>query len=394
MLRLRRLHDLVEARTAPHGLALVRIIIGTALILRAIEGGHIIAGVVAPSNIRVPYGFGAAPMTPDFVLFFQALWLVSAAAFTIGFLTRLNGAVLTAILTYTLFIDQQTYSNHLFLLAIIALLLTVGDSGAAYSVDARGGRPVRIHAWPVFLLKVQLSFVYGFTALAKMNATYLSGLVFLHTIRQTSLIPFPVSLRTAPVLAAIAAASVALELWLAFALWNPRWRRHAVVLGVVFHAFMVLLMRAAEATQLFVFAVSTMSLYLLFFDHDPTPVKLYVGGRCRACARIVSWVRRADRMSLVQTIESDAGVAPEHGLRPAHAYIVLEGARVAGVQALAQMCRSLPLGYQPFRLLALPGVGAVADSFGRRAFAHQYGSGRADGSSWEDVRPPVPESRS
>ena len=73
-----------------------------------------------------------------------------------------------------------------------------------------------------------------------------------------------------PLLLALSWVSIALELWLAGALWRPRWRRTAVVVGAAFHAGMVALLPPGVRVQLAIFAVEMLALYLVFFDDRVT----------------------------------------------------------------------------------------------------------------------------
>src|SRR4029079_19384281 len=88
------------------------------------------------------------------------------------------GVILTLSMAYTLFFDQQLYSNHLYLATLVMLLLTIAESGARFSLDARwaGGRDL-ILEWPIVLLKIQISIVYFYAALLKINSQYLSGVM-------------------------------------------------------------------------------------------------------------------------------------------------------------------------------------------------------------------------
>ena len=94
----------------------------------------------------------------------------------LGLRTRLCGTILTLSMAYTLFFDQQLYSNHLYLATLVVLLLTIADSAARWSLDARRlGRRDLILEWPTLLLKIQISIVYFYAALLKINPQYLSG---------------------------------------------------------------------------------------------------------------------------------------------------------------------------------------------------------------------------
>ena len=65
------------------------------------------------------------------------LWLVGGVMLMVGWHARIGGGMLTLALAASLLSDQQIYSNHLYLMLPVAALLTVADSGAAISLDAR-----------------------------------------------------------------------------------------------------------------------------------------------------------------------------------------------------------------------------------------------------------------
>mgnify|MGYP006199594577 CR=1 FL=1 len=91
-----------------------------------------------------------------------------------------------------LFSDQQLYSNHLYLMVIVVGLLTAGDGGAALSLDAmRRGARETVPTWPMWLLRVQVSIVYGSAALSKVNLTYLSGSVVASYLRRDGPLAVP-----------------------------------------------------------------------------------------------------------------------------------------------------------------------------------------------------------
>src|SRR6185369_9344845 len=78
--------------------------------------------------------------------------------------------------------------------------------------------------WPILLLKLQLSIVYLFAALSKLNSQYLSGFMLAPNFRKSLMFP-------PRVLSAFAAASILVEVFLAFALWSMRLRKPAVING-------------------------------------------------------------------------------------------------------------------------------------------------------------------
>ena len=80
--------------------------------------------------------------------------------------------------TYVFLLDQTNYLNHFYLLSIMLGLLTVVPGGACLSVDAwlrRSRGPWRVHAWAVWLLRLQLGIVYFLAGVAKLNRDWLGG---------------------------------------------------------------------------------------------------------------------------------------------------------------------------------------------------------------------------
>ena len=105
----------------------------------------------------------------------------------------------------------------MYFLLLLLLLLTVSDSDAVLSVRwLRNGQADRdILAWPTWLFKIQLSLVYFYTAVAKVNPTFLRGDVFAERLT------LPGPLTTPAALMLLAAGAVAVEFFLSFALWVP-----------------------------------------------------------------------------------------------------------------------------------------------------------------------------
>lgn len=189
-----------------------------------------------------------------------ALLLLSAPRGDLGRVLARGGAWLLVISAVPLLWDAETYRNHLYLLAVVALVLALFDE--------------RHHA-P--LLRAQTTIVYAFAALLKVNGTYLSGArleaeltanpVWLALGMDTSLLP------------ALAVASVAAEAFLAVALWFPAMRRAAFGVGVGLHVGIVAFTwtHPLVLLELVVFNALLMSLWLAFRGYtpgvEPSPVE-------------------------------------------------------------------------------------------------------------------------
>lgn len=240
---------LFSERVPARSIVLLRVVIGLVSIFRGIEEWRVMLRVFRPGIVRFPM-FDFLPVIGSrAAMGLLVVWLVSAFAFTIGAWVRISGLLLAATMGATLFIDQQLYFSHLYLLALIVLLIALA---------APENRSETVLYWPILLLKLQLSIVYLFAALSKMNSQYLSGFMLAANFRK-SLIPPPT------VLSAFAVASILVEVFLAFALWSTRLRKPAVIIGIVFHAGMVFSLAPTVIAQLALFAVECLALYPLFF---------------------------------------------------------------------------------------------------------------------------------
>jgi uncharacterized membrane protein YphA (DoxX/SURF4 family) len=276
MQRIESLFQIVTRRTDARAVAIVRMLVGLAAIGFAFEAWANIGRVLSPQVVNMPY-IAWYPVLPAALLpLLIGVWLCAALAFALGFGTRLCGAILTLSMAYTLFLDQQLYSNHLYLATLVVLLLTIADSGARFSLDARrSGRRDLILEWPILLLKIEISIVYFYAALLKINPQYLSGVMLTTFWPLDQLAALPSSWAWVPSILAVA--SILLELFLAVALWLPRWRWLALAAGIGFHMLIIWTGGAQPGIPdipFAIFALVTIAPYALFFDF---PVRQAVG---------------------------------------------------------------------------------------------------------------------
>jgi uncharacterized membrane protein YphA (DoxX/SURF4 family) len=259
---------LIDAHVDPRPLAITRILVGLALIFGGLELMIYLDQVLAPNVVPMPYLPWLPRMPHAWVSWFTIVWCVSALCVAIGFLTRLSGTVLTLVIAYALLVDHQTYSNHLYLYALMAFLLTLADSGAAFSYDAwRAKRQDTIRRWPVLLICWMVSIVYIYAVACKINPEYLAGNVLKSFVVADGLALVPLAWQTSFLLV-LSYATLITELFLAIALWFRRWRVAALVLGVLFHAALVFTGGRALGVpdiQLLLFAVVTVAPYAAFF---------------------------------------------------------------------------------------------------------------------------------
>jgi hypothetical protein len=255
---------LVSRETASRPLAAARIIFGVAALLKAWDIYDKLEHVATDGVFLLPYAQWLPTPSATIVVAILVVWVAGGAAFTLGWRTRWAAGALLAGIGAAFFLDQQLYSNHHYLMLVLAVLFTLADSGATWSLDARrAGRRETVTAWPVDLLKIQLSIVYGFAAVSKLNAVYLGGDVLDTYVRWLGPWEFPDAWQVPAVLVTLAVTSIAAEAFCAVGFWFRRTRIAAVVVGFGLHAAIVATM--TNRLALTVFSLAMFALYALFF---------------------------------------------------------------------------------------------------------------------------------
>jgi hypothetical protein len=176
-------------------------------------------------------------------------WAGLGAAVAAGIAVRVTGALLAALIGYVVTLDQQTYSSHVYLLALTSGLLAVAHTKS-------GREPA------VALLRWQLVIVYAFAAASKINPVFLSGLVIAANLR-----PVFQGIRSFPMMMSLAVATVAGEGFVAWSLLRPKWRTAGAAIGVVLHIGFVVMI--TETVAMIVFAMICLSMYPLFWLPKP-----------------------------------------------------------------------------------------------------------------------------
>lgn len=287
---MRCLQQLVRSSVDPTTAGWCRLVlVGPALVLASLDLGR------AVSELASVEAFGALPWhpaaaLPDYrlVVAILVILLVAALAYWIGYCTRVAGWVALAGLTLLLLCDQTLYQNERYLLWHVLLLFLLADAGAAFSIDAlRGGRR-SVPAWPLALLGLLPLIVYGYTALGKVNAPYFTGGTFATRFaNQHALLTMPDAWRTPEFFGGLAIAVLLLEAGLAIGFAVPRLRRTAIVLGLGFHAGVMVVMPASTG-YLMAFAVlgltmvATYPFALCGFGSESQPSILTVKSRFRS----------------------------------------------------------------------------------------------------------------
>ena len=342
----------------PRPLGLTRVIIGAAALIRCFIALPVLLALTHPATLRVPYAEWVPDPTTPLVLSLISLWAVSALLFTLGWRVPLTGTILLVSIVSALALDQQTYGNHLYLMAWLVLLLTLASAGSGLDVHRRDQPVMR---WPVLLLMAQLSIVYGFSAATKLNDTFLSGRVLGENLG-TGLLGFPDALRTSSFLSIVAALALFVELFIAVFMWRRRFRPAAFILGLGLHISITLLM--APTMDLVIFSLEMFALYPLFLTQEK--LVLVWDDRCDSCR---DWVRRLERLDLLQTVESVGATDPTNTIPAADVtrsmHLIHAGETSNGFRAITGTLEHLVPTLWIAPLLRLPGVSQLGERWYR-----------------------------
>lgn len=373
---MRWLRHRLERTVSARALGVVRIAVGITAILKAGELAPVLARFDDSATLRIPYHDGLAIVDIGAPVLLAA-WVATSLLFAAGAWTTVAGIALSIILVGVLLADQQLYSNHLYLLFLLVGLLTIGRAGVEISIDERRGRGrPQVSGWPVDLLRVQISIVYGFAALAKLNAIYLSGSVVAVYLRRDGALAVPGEWRTFEAMAVLSILSIMTEAFIAIALWLPRWRSAAFVVGLSLHIGIAIWFDPPN--QLVIFGMMILPTYLLFLDAPPRSRALIWDDSCGFCGRVVGWLKRLDWLHALHPIpSSDAHLCEALGVSQADADQAIQlvfrsnGRRVSGFAAVQEVLRVLPISFLFAPLLRLPPIMALGGRAYRRVAARR-----------------------
>ena len=108
---------------------------------------------------------------------FYALGLL-AILITVGLWYRVSAALFWLEFTYVFLLEKGHYLNHLYLVCLISFLMIFVPAHRSFSLDARRNPKLRsdtVPAWALVLLVTQISVIYIFGGLAKLNGDWLRG---------------------------------------------------------------------------------------------------------------------------------------------------------------------------------------------------------------------------
>lgn len=347
----------LATRTVPaRPLGVFRAAIG----LAAVVHGFDLAALLARQD--GDFGSGAVVLPGDLWPLPAVLWFAGAGCLLVGYRSRWAALSLAA-LTAFLFIFADVYSNHLYYLATLAFLLSLTDCGAYASIDARRRSvPDEVPGLAVTLIQLQVSVVYFFSAIGKVNFDFLLGNVLFFRTQDAYVLPDPEPVASVAVFMTLAVGATALELFIAVGLWFARLRPLAFASGLALHAGMIVMLSNTPQRfgRLAIFALLALSSYLLFV-RAPAGARVVVSGAVSPYARWVRWFERLDWFGALR-FRTDPSV---DGLQ----LVELDGTVHGGFDAVRRVLGVLPVSALWAPYLALRPLRSIGERLYRRAAA-------------------------
>ena len=244
------LHKILFRSTSIAPLITFRVLFGGLMMvgaLRFMQQGWIERLYVAPTFFFKFYGFEwVSVLSPIGMYLLYSLIALSAACIMLGFFYRLATILFFLSFTYSELIDSTNYLNHYYLVCLLGFLLIFIPAHRSHSLDVwRKPQWKRslVPVWTINCIILQLSLVYCFAGIAKLNSDWL--------LRAMPLAIWLPTKADWPLLGQLFAQSwtayafswtgALYDLTIPFFLLHPRTRPFAYIAVIVFHVLTKLL---------------------------------------------------------------------------------------------------------------------------------------------------------
>jgi hypothetical protein len=252
--------------------------------------------------------------------------------------------------------DPGFYSNNNYLLMMLVFLVSLGECGGAFSLDAwiRGKRSDESRAWPGYLICIQISAMYFYSGVIKINEVFLSGATLLTDTRLgrlqvLSIWPYLIS--------SVALVVVLTELFLGFAFWFRKTRPVAFVVGFGLHAGIFLIMVSSQTPAMIVFGLASVTAYLFFLDSRKESRTMLIPASLPGAARLAQMLLRFDILRLLKPVQGNV----------TDLTVEYEGQREEGGKALTMLLEAIPPLFLIASVLRLPGLRDLTQTFNEQA---------------------------
>lgn len=164
----------------------------------------------------------------------QVPLILGASAVAAAFFPRYGWLACTCVQLFLFLCEAARYVNHYYLYLMLSALLAV------VSLDTPNAYPADCRRWHLLLLRLQISIVYFFGGLVKLNAEFLVRgeplRSYMHAAaRAHALGPLSELLGSAGMVMPCALFATAFDLGAGFTLWHPKLRVPTAIASLAFH---------------------------------------------------------------------------------------------------------------------------------------------------------------
>jgi hypothetical protein len=355
-----RFDELLGRRVSMRSLALVRVLVGPAVLVSLWPFlSDALNGQIYSDSFYEPYAAWYPELPRALYVGLLFLAAATAVAMSLGLLTRVATTVTFAIFAYNLFLSTTHFHNNRAYLLIVLGVLAVAPCGRELSVDAwlrrrRGLPPLdpRAPAWPLWLLRFECAAIYGASGLSKLlDPDWFGGTVTWGRVVQARddldalhLPNWVVSTLTDRDFHTGAAKAIVLtELSIALGLWSRRTRYAAVWVAVVFH----LAIEFSASVQVFSYlGISVLVIWAVPSTRDRV---LRIDATDARQRRLGRAVRALDWLARFRVEAAPPGCAPQ--------VVDRDGTTLSGPPAVALALSRLPVtAWFALPVLLLPSV--------------------------------------
>ncbi|MEO0341761.1 MAG: HTTM domain-containing protein, partial [Bacteroidota bacterium] len=173
-----RFHAWLHLRTSIAPLVVFRVAFGLLLLysnFRTVQNGWVKELYIDPVY---HFGFipGLTPLEGNGMYIVFGLLILFSLGIILGFLYRLSTIAYFFLFLYVELLDKTYYLNHYYLVTILVFWLMWVPAHHWYSIDLKLFPKIKstsCNNWHILIFKFQLSFVYFFAGLAKVNPDWI-----------------------------------------------------------------------------------------------------------------------------------------------------------------------------------------------------------------------------
>jgi len=213
------------------------------------------------------YGFEFVVPLGNYTYILFAVCGLSALLFALGLYYRLASITLFLSFTYIELIDKSTYLNHYYFISMICLLMIFLPAHAFFSIDAKINKDLHsgyVPTWTLDGIKIFVSMLYIFAAIAKINSDWLLHAqplkIWLIARNDMPVIGFLFNYKWTPYL--FSWFGFLYDLTIPFFLWNKKTRLAAYAAVIIFHLLTSLLFPIGMFPYIMIVTA------LIFFSED------------------------------------------------------------------------------------------------------------------------------